>query len=153
MRIPPLATLSLVLLLPSCISTTLTTAAVAGSGLSQLPGVSALLGRDAPQAGELCGRSFDYSGEQRDAGNVTSASTGSILFGSSNPAVLRLADGSTRSVFYSRQDRKRAIITITTPAGVESYRLLFSDAGTGTYTYEKRQGADFATGEGMFSIR
>ncbi len=141
-------------LLPSCVSSTLATAAMAGSGIADnIPGVRSLLGNDAPQPGELVGYSLDYSGKRYEAGNVSHAVSGSILFGSDNPSVVRLADGTVRTVAYSRVNDTKATVTITTPDGVETYRLTFTGGKGGSYTYEKRHGADFASGEGEFSLQ
>ncbi len=141
-------------LLPSCLSSTLAATAMAGGSMAtNIPGVKALLGNAAPKATELAGCSFDYSGECRGADNISCPVSGSILFGQSNPSVMRLADGSTRSTFYSRKSDEKAIVTITTLAGVETYRLTFTDGKSGSYTYEKRCGTDFATGEGNFTIQ
>ncbi len=140
-------------LLPSCVSSGLATAAVVGSGVASIPGVSKLLGKDAPTAAELIGHSFDYSGEYRGAANVAEPRTGSILFGGTNPSVAYLADGTTRTTCYTRQDSKKATITIITAAGEESFRLSFTDAKNGSYVYEKRHGENFATGEGQFILK
>ncbi len=141
-------------LFPSCMSSTFATVAVAGAGAAtKLPAVSALLGKDAPKPAELVGHSFDYSGLRRGADNVPCSASGSLLFGQTNPYVVRYVDGTSRSVHYARTDHQKGVITITTTAGVEYYRLTFTDGQQGSYTYERRYGVDFATGEGSFVIR
>ncbi len=141
---------ALALLLSSCVTSTLTAAAAAGTGMA---GLSSLLGLNAPEASELVGHTLTYQGVVRGADNASVSDFGTIMFGADNPTLGTTADGAVTSTFYSRQGDKQALVTMTAPQVVETYRLTFTSGSKGSYSYEKRCGADVTVGEGTFTIK
>ncbi len=142
---------ALPLLLSSCVTSTLTAAAAAAGGNVGIGSLGDLLSSGAPKAEDIAGMSLQLKGEQRGADNVAQEVDECITFGKDNPT-LRVADGVTLTTFYSRKGDKKALVTVT-GRGTETYRLNFTSGSEGSYSYERRNGADFATGEGSFTLK